>query len=67
MNEILNVLLWSSHCGAAETNLASIPEDAGSIPGLAQRVKDPVAVSCGVCHRRGSDPDLLGCGGGWQL
>ena len=32
-------------------NLTSIHEDAGSIPGL--------AVSCGVGHRRGSDPSLL--------
>ena len=41
-------------------NLASIHEDAGSIPGLAQRVKGSgVAVSCGACHRLGSDPELL--------
>ena len=31
---------------------------AGSVPGLAQWVKD-LAVSCGVGHRRGSDPALL--------
>ena len=32
----------------------------GSIPGLAQRIKDPaVAVSCGVGRRCGSDPTLL--------
>ena len=33
--------LWSSHHGSAETNLTSIQEDTGLIPGLAQSVKAP--------------------------
>ena len=40
-----------------ETNLTSIHEDVGSIPGLAQGSGIPV--SCGVGHRRGTDPTLL--------
>ena len=50
----------SSCCGAAETNPTSNHEVEGSIPALAQWVKDPgVAVSFGVGHRHGSDLALL--------
>ena len=45
-----------------ETNPTSNHEVSGSIPSLAQWVKDKdpaVAVSCGVGHKPGSDPVLL--------
>ena len=48
-----------SRHGTAQTNPTRNHEVGGSIPRLAQWVKDPVAVSCGVGCRHGSDPTLL--------
>ena len=38
----IHIHIGSSYCGATETNPTSSHEDSGSIPGLAQWVKDPV-------------------------
>ena len=53
-------ILWSSHCGAAETNLTGNHEVVGLIPGLAQVGRGSgVTMSCGVGCRLGCDLALL--------
>ena len=46
----------ASSCGLAVTNVTSIHEGMGSIPGLTQLVKrSGIAMSCSVGQKRGSD------------
>ena len=41
LKQTFKIYIRSSGCGAAVTNLTSVLEDAGLIPGLAQWIKDP--------------------------
>ena len=51
---------WSSHRDMMETNPTKNHEVEGSIPGLAQQIKESgIAVSCAVGHRLGSDDLVL--------
>ena len=63
----LRELCGSSLSGAVETNLTSIHEEAGLIPGLGQWVRVGISVSSGVGRRCGSDLVLLMRPLAWEL
>ena len=56
---ILKATRGSPHRGAVEMNLTRNHEIAGSTRPCSVGCRSGVAVSCGVCHRRGSDVALL--------
>ena len=63
MSNLFNTKIRSSHCGSVVTNLTSIHEDAGSIPVLAQWVKN-MALSWAVVSvaEVAQIPSCCGCG-----
>ena len=50
-------MIQESSCCGANRSVASLEHlDAGSIPGPAQRVKDPCCHSCSIHYKCGLDP-----------
>ena len=65
---IETVVIGSSRCGAMETNMTCIHEDAGLSPDPAQRVGGPVLLGAVAQVTDAAQiPRCCGCGVGWQL